>query len=600
MAVFFGRASSLLGILFSCAFLCVLIAASLTLFCDERNVAAVWFALGFQAAILTLTGRNRAYIVAMFVTALATMLFLAVPPILAFGAAVSNGAIATWSAWILASEKDWIKGHEDRLRPWLLFAFAIGLVAPAVNALVGSSLTVLAGVIPPVTEYWLMATFTWFISGALGVAIVTPTVIRLGAMDLRQLPGRQEILTSLGVIAFVAALFLVISLQDNILPIFFVVPVLIVVLYALGMTTALICLAVFVTASIAATVFDAGPFMELSSLSRFDPLIICQAYAMAMFYTVVLFGGLLEEGQYYHKVQLANANIYEMLAKRSGDIVFAADAHGRILFISPSIGDVLEMPFHAIDIRNWRNYVVREDVKKIYNTALRVIRSDKPAAVDFRIVDSAGQQKILEAVVQASNSGNRRKAMLIGSTRDVTVQRQHEDNLSRLSETDPLTELPNRRSFDKYYRAEWSRSFASNAPMSMLMIDVDYFKQFNDTFGHQSGDECLVVIGHAIRRALKRDGDFCARFGGEEFVAILPDTDERNARQVAARVLSSIAHLKMAHPQSPYGIVTVSIGIASSKPLRVEPDIGLLEAADTALYLAKQQGRNRAEFARGG
>ena len=184
---------------------------------------------------------------------------------------------------------------------------------------------------------------------------------------------------------------------------------------------------------------------------------------------------------------------------------------------------------------------------------------------------------------------------MIGSMRDVTEQRRHERALSRLSETDPLTELPNRRAFDRYFRAEWNRSFAAKASMSILMIDVDYFKQFNDTFGHQSGDECLVVIGSAIRGALKREGEFCARFGGEEFVAILPNTDEAHARKVAARVLSAIADLNMAHTESPYGIVTVSIGVAASRPLCDELDLGLLEAADAALYLAKQRGRNRVE-----
>lgn len=530
----------------------------------------------------------------MFLASAATMLFLAVPPLLAIGVAAITSVVAIWSAWILRNEQDWIKGRDDRLRPWLLFVFSAGVIAPGVNALLGASLATIARIVPANGHVWLMTTFTWFISDALSVVVVTTTLMRLGSMRLRHLPDWwREMLTTLGVIAVVAALFGAIAAQDNILPIFLVAPVLVVVLYLSGTTASLVCLALFVTASITATILGAGPFIGLASLSSFDPIIITQIYALAIFCTVVLFAGLLGERQHHHKLQLANAHIYEMLAKRSGDIVFAADSYGRLLFISPSIGEVLGVPLQAAGRRGWKNYVAKDDVKKIYKTAFRVVRTGKPVSVDFRIIDAKGHEKILEAIVQTSSAG--KATILIGSTRDVTEQRRHERALSRLSETDPLTELPNRRAFDRYFRAEWNRSFAAKASLSILMIDVDYFKQFNDTFGHQSGDECLVVIGSSIRGALKREGEFCARFGGEEFVAILPNTDEAHARKVAARVLSAIADLNMAHTESPYGIVTVSIGVAASRPLCDELDLGLLEAADAALYLAKQRGRNRVE-----
>ncbi|WP_166926693.1 sensor domain-containing diguanylate cyclase, partial [Flavobacterium poyangense] len=172
----------------------------------------------------------------------------------------------------------------------------------------------------------------------------------------------------------------------------------------------------------------------------------------------------------HHKLQLANAHIYEMLAKRSGDIVFAADSYGKILFISPSIGEVLGVPLQTAEMRGWKNYVAKGDVKKIYKTAFRVIRTGKPVSVDFRIIDAKGREKILEAIVQTSSAG--KATIVIGSMRDVTEQRRHERALSRLSETDPLTELPNRRAFDRYFRAEWNRSFAAKASMSILMIDV--------------------------------------------------------------------------------------------------------------------------------
>ncbi len=163
-----------------------------------------------------------------------------------------------------------------------------------------------------------------------------------------------------------------------------------------------------------------------------------------------------------------------------------------------------------------------------------------------------------------------------------------------LARTDSLTQLANRRWFDEELSRKWLRTARSGLPMSLLMIDVDYFKPFNDTYGHQAGDEVLVAIGHAIRDAVKRPDDLSVRYGGEEFVVLLPDTDEAGASQVAAAIGAAIRRLRIDHGASVYRIVTVSIGIATAQPNTRMTKSGLIRYADAALYRAKEEGRNRA------
>ncbi len=169
--------------------------------------------------------------------------------------------------------------------------------------------------------------------------------------------------------------------------------------------------------------------------------------------------------------------------------------------------------------------------------------------------------------------------------------------LERLSLLDGLTDIPNRRYFDKVFSQEWLRAARKSKSISLLMIDIDYFKRYNDTYGHPAGDECLRNVANALSQSLKRPGDFVARYGGEEFAAILPNTDARNALPVAEKMHSSISELKIPHCDSDAADrISVSIGLGSAMPADIRSDPSLLiSLADEALYRAKEKGRNRTE-----
>jgi diguanylate cyclase (GGDEF)-like protein len=164
--------------------------------------------------------------------------------------------------------------------------------------------------------------------------------------------------------------------------------------------------------------------------------------------------------------------------------------------------------------------------------------------------------------------------------------------LRRLSAVDGLTGIANRRQFDEALQREWRRCQRLSVPLSLLLADVDSFKQYNDRYGHQAGDECLRAVATSLAGKLRRPADIVARYGGEEFAAILPDTGAEGAMQVAESMRQGIQEQSMPHEGSAYGVVTASLGVATVVPQRMEGMSRLVSAADRALYEAKRQGRN--------
>ncbi len=164
--------------------------------------------------------------------------------------------------------------------------------------------------------------------------------------------------------------------------------------------------------------------------------------------------------------------------------------------------------------------------------------------------------------------------------------------LTQLSSTDGLTGIGNRRAFETAFQTEWSRAARDGSDLGVLMIDVDCFKSFNDHYGHPAGDVCLRLVAQATAATLRRPPDTAARFGGEEFIALLPGADSAAAADVAERVRLAIMGAGVAHARSAFGRVTVSIGSASLAPHPGQDRQVLIDLADRALYEAKQSGRN--------
>jgi diguanylate cyclase (GGDEF)-like protein len=177
--------------------------------------------------------------------------------------------------------------------------------------------------------------------------------------------------------------------------------------------------------------------------------------------------------------------------------------------------------------------------------------------------------------------------------------------LQELADTDQLTGIANRRHFDRKFKVEWRRAMREQTPISLLLIDVDHFKKYNDTYGHQAGDKCLQEIAKALESITHRPADLASRYGGEEFSVLLPITPQKDAAMLAERLRKKIEALKIEHSKSEFGIVTISIGVSCCEPAwdftgktpdqeqKVTFPAMLLTAADNALYISKEQGRNQ-------
>ncbi|MEM7592002.1 MAG: diguanylate cyclase [Cyanobacteria bacterium P01_A01_bin.83] len=167
--------------------------------------------------------------------------------------------------------------------------------------------------------------------------------------------------------------------------------------------------------------------------------------------------------------------------------------------------------------------------------------------------------------------------------------------LSKLATLDGLTKVANRYRFDEFLIREWQRGQRENFPLSLILADIDYFKLYNDHFGHQAGDSCLESVAQAISKTFNRPADLVARYGGEEFAVILPRTPTKNALLLAQKIRSAIQELNLPHPESSVSnIVSLSLGVASVIPSSQYTIKQLLVTADKALYQAKKQGRDRA------
>ena len=232
-----------------------------------------------------------------------------------------------------------------------------------------------------------------------------------------------------------------------------------------------------------------------------------------------------------------------------------------------------------------------------------VFKGYESGAVDYLVKPL--QPNVLQSKVRFFLDTHRQRLQLEQKTRELDAklveleelqQLLEESNLKlkRLSSRDALTGLPNRRSFDDTFAREWQHALRDKEPLSLIIMDIDHFKKYNDTYGHVAGDYCLQQVAHALEGASQRAVDLVARYGGEEFTVVLPDTDAQGAETVAAKMMRAVSDLGIEHGASPVcGHVTISLGVATIVPTDGDTMITLVETADKMLYQAKNTGRNR-------
>lgn len=250
--------------------------------------------------------------------------------------------------------------------------------------------------------------------------------------------------------------------------------------------------------------------------------------------------------------------------------------------------------------------LVRHIRRKLGNTSIRIaLRSGQPGVLPEQQIVS--QYAIDDYVLKSELTHLRVQTLVTTTLRTFELVRKLEASqeqlrkanleLEHLARTDPLTGLWNRRRFDSALEREWRRLSRDQLPVAALMIDVDYFKLYNDSLGHPAGDRVLQSLARVLADTFRRAGDIVCRYGGEEFLAILPATEPAEAQAVAESVRAQVQALGLEHPKSPLAVVTVSVGCSTTRPALHpdQPPSILINEADKSLYRAKAGGRNRVE-----
>ncbi|WP_342430039.1 diguanylate cyclase [Neobacillus sp. FSL H8-0543] len=333
-------------------------------------------------------------------------------------------------------------------------------------------------------------------------------------------------------------------------------------------------------------------------------------------YPISLIGGLLA---YHFSVFIANSNEsqrqlqlsliklketeerFRLLAEYSSDMITMHGEMGEYKYISPAVKEILQFEYQDLLGKRIADFIHPDDLKgteEMFDVAL----SEGFADYTYRYRAKHGAYVWMESTFKSVPYQGENSKRIINVSRNITERKMTEEKLqkanellNRLSYMDGLTGAGNRRYFDVTLNKEWEKLSSAKSPLTLLMFDIDYFKKFNDTYGHLAGDHCLKAIADAIKN-LKSTGTnfkFC-RYGGEEFAIILPSTDINEGKNFAGRIQETIHSLEIPHIGSEISnTVTISIGIATIVPNTEINSKKLIQLADMALYASKKNGRNR-------
>lgn len=287
---------------------------------------------------------------------------------------------------------------------------------------------------------------------------------------------------------------------------------------------------------------------------------------------------------------------YRLLVDHATDIVYRAGLDGAFSYVNPAVVRVIGYTPEELLGRRFTELILDEYRARVERFYLRqYVKREESSYLEFPVATKSGDVVWVGQNATLTFSGTGEPLGFQAIVRDVSEQRANEDALQQLSLSDALTGIGNRRCFDDFLDREWRRAARERTSLALVMCDVDFFKKYNDCYGHPAGDKVLRAVGQALGTIIRRPADLAARYGGEEFALLLPNTPLEGAAQLAEKARLAVEALGIAHERSDHAMVTLSLGVAVMQPTPGSNPAALIQAADRALYAAKESGRNRVE-----
>jgi len=294
--------------------------------------------------------------------------------------------------------------------------------------------------------------------------------------------------------------------------------------------------------------------------------------------------------------------LFRLLTEYSSDLITMHDVNGDYIYASPACKDILQYDVEELIGKSSFDFVHPED-QELAMAQFQLLFETGDIVFSYRIRRKDGEYVWLECSCTLLNEIHSGEQKLVAVSRNINKRKMDEQKLKeaneilkRLTTIDGLTGVANRRAFDERLEMEWIRGRRNASCLSLIMLDIDYFKAYNDTYGHQGGDRCLKQIAAAVKETLGRSTDILCRYGGEEFCVILPETDQAGANIVGEKIRQTVEKMYIPHPGSEIlSWVTVSVGTATMIPTLFSSSMDLVSMADKALYKAKKAGRNNVQ-----
>ena len=492
----------------------------------------------------------------------------------------------------MAPEADLTEARQ--LRSFLLYGV---LLAPAVASLMGTCFLVSVQGAP-----FAASLRAWFAADALGIATVVPLYLSYHHGRPLSLRPRVEVAGLFGLLSMTT---LAIFFAATYPMLWLVLLVLLLLGVRLGFTGSALGLLAVTLIGGYLTADGYGPLSGERHGSLATRILIFQCFiGLSMLALYVTEVAMSENRRIRLRLEASEAR-FRSMAEASRDIILLADLERVPQYISPALTELLGWSEEDVLGRHFGELARPEDLPGLTANLDDLLQGLEPRPFSYQGLRKDGGYVWLEATARLlHDEESGQPSGFVCVLRDISERKAAEDQMlqayeqvEQLALVDGLTGIANRRLLDQVLHREWQSGRRDLTPLTLLVIDVDHFKAYNDCYGHLEGDECLRRLARAIDARLRRPLDVLGRYGGEEFVAVLPNTPEVSAELMSELVRRAVEECSIPHVSSPHGMVTVSVGCATAVPNAHSDPSDLLRSADTALYRAKLNGRNRKELA---